>query len=276
MYIVHPNSPSACGATAAASGDGAAIQHRKGKTMGIDTLEASQRKAARVAGLMFLLLMAGGFFSQIYVPSQVIVDGSAAETASAILANERLFRLGIAFDVLIFAGDMVLAVALYVLLRPVGQGLAMLGAFLRLAQATMMGFNTLNFLSALMVLEGPGELRALNTEQAQALASAYIGTHTAGFYLGLVYLGLGSLVFSYLLLKSDYVPRALAAWGVFANAVLATFTLTIIIFPGAEDTAVVAVGRFVPVFFFEVGLGIWLLVKGVRVNAAPKTEPARA
>lgn len=242
--------------------------------MGIGTLDESQRKAARVVGFMFLLLMVAGFFSQIYIPSRVIVDGSAAETASGILANERLFRIGIAFDILIFAGDMVLAVALYVLLRPISQALAMLGAFLRLAQATMMGFNVLNFLTVLSVLDGPGELRALGTEQSQALASTYIGTHTAGFDLGLVYLGLGSAVFAYLLLKSNYVPRALAALGVFANVVLTTFTLTLIVFPGAEDVAVVAVGRFVPVFFFEVGAGLWLLLKGVRVSAA--TEPVRA
>ncbi|KAB2339662.1 DUF4386 domain-containing protein [Actinomadura rudentiformis] len=242
--------------------------------MGIATLDESQRKAARVVGFTFLLLMAAGFFSQIYIPSRVIVDGSAAETASAILANERLFRIGIAFDILIFAGDMVLAVALYVLLRPISQGLATLGAFLRLAQATMMGFNALNFLTALMILEGPGELRALSTEQSQALASAYNGTHTAGFNLGLIYIGLGSAVFSYLLLKSNYVPRALAVLGVFANVVLTTFTLALIVFPGAEDAAVVAIGRFVPVFFFEVGLGFWLLLKGARVSTA--IEPARA
>ena len=49
------------------------------------------------------------------------------------------------------------------------------------------------------------------------------------------------------------------------------FTLAITIFPGAEDAALVAVGRFVPVFF-EVITGGWLLVKGVRVPAT--VEPA--
>jgi hypothetical protein len=58
----------------------------------------------------------------------------------------------------------------------------------------------------------------------------------------------------------------------FANLLLATCTLAIIIFPSAENMALVQTGRFVPVFFFEVITGVWLLVKGVRELAA--AEPA--
>jgi hypothetical protein len=55
--------------------------------------------------------------------------------------------------------------------------------------------------------------------------------------------GLGTAVFSYVLFKSNYVPRALAAWGVFANLVLATFTLAIIIFgSGTGSVTPVTVG----------------------------------
>jgi hypothetical protein len=136
-----------------------------------------------------------------------------------------------------------------------------------------MGMNGLNLLVVSLILSGPDEPRAFSTDQLQALASTYIGAHTAGFSIGLIYLGLGSAVFSYVLFKSRYVPRALAAWGVFANLVLATFTLAIIIFPGAEDAAVIAVGRYVPVFFFEVITGVWLLVKGVRIPASNQSNP---
>ena len=238
------------------------------------TIGESQRTAARVAGFVFLLLMAAAFFSQAYVPSRLIVDGDTAATARNIMASAQLFRISIASDILIFACDIVLAVALYVLLRQVSPGLAMLAMLWRAAQATIMVMNTLNFLAASLILSGPDDLRALSTDQLQALASTYIGAHTAGFNIGLIFLGLGSAVFSYVLFKSNYVPKALAAWGVFANLVLAMFTLAIIVFPGAENIAVVALGRYVPVFFFEVITGLWLLIKGVGVPAA--VEPANS
>ena len=227
-----------------------------------------QRTAARVAGFIFLFLMVTAFFSQVYVPSSVIVDGDAAATARNIVSSELLFRISIAMDILIFACDIVLAVALYVLLRPVSPGLAMLAMLWRAAQATIMGMNTLSFLVVPSILSGPDDLRALSPDQLEALASAYIGAHTAGFNIGLVFLGLGSAVFSYVLYKSNYVPRVLSAWGVFANLSLAACTLAIIVLPGAEDMLVIQFLRYVPVFFFEVIAGVWLLVKGVRVRAA--------
>jgi hypothetical protein len=236
------------------------------------TIDDAQRTAARVAGFLFLILMAAAFFAEIYVPGRVIVEGDAAATARNIMDSEQLVRISIALDILIFACDIVLAVAFYVLLRRVSPGLAMLAMLWRAAEGTIMAMNKLNLLLVPFILGGPDELRALSTDQREAMASTYIGAHVAGFNIGLIFLGLGSIVISYLLLKSNYIPKALAGWGVFANVVLATFTLAVIAFPGAEDTPVIADGRFVPVFFFEVITGVWLLVKGVRVPAT--AEPA--
>ncbi|BCB76921.1 hypothetical protein GCM10022251_76320 [Phytohabitans flavus] len=233
--------------------------------------ESQQRTAARVAGFVLLLLMAAGFFSQIFVPAKLIVADDAAATAQNILDSERLFRIGAAADVLIFAADIVMAVAFYVLLKAVSPGLALLATLWRTAQATIMITNTIAFLSVPAVLSDPGNADRLETGQLEALANTYIGVHTTGFSVGLVMLAMGNAVFAYLLLKSRYVPKALAAWGVFANIVLATFTLAILIFPGAEDTAAIAAGRYVPVFFFEVILGGWLLTKSVRLPQT--TEP---
>jgi hypothetical protein len=80
--------------------------------------------------------------------------------------------------------------------------------------------------------------------------------------IGFVFLGLGSVVFSYLLFRSRYVPRWLAAWGIFSSAVLAGGSLVTIAFP--EATSVVNPALFVPMFIFEVTTGLWLLIRGVR------------
>jgi hypothetical protein len=234
--------------------------------------ESQQRTAARVAGSLLLLLMAAGFFSQVFVPASLIVADDAGATARNILESQRLFRIGATADVLIFACDIVMAVAFYVLLRAVNPGLALLAVLWRTAQATIMITNTIAFLSVPTVLTDPQSSGGFDTGQLEALASTYIDAHTTGFSVGLILLGLGNAVFSYLLFKSRYVPKALAAWGMFANAVLATFTVAILVFPGAEDMTAIAIGRYLPVFFFEVILGGWLLVKGVRLSQA--AEPA--
>lgn len=254
---------------------------------GMTTIDESQRTAAKVAGAVYLLGNAAAFFSQAYVPAKLIEVGDAAATARNIMGSELLFRIAVASDIVIFACDAVLAVAFYVLLRRVSPSLAMLGLLWRATQVAISGMAAMSYLTALSVLRPPtagaggptapigGDLRAFTTEQRQALASAFLSEHTAQFYIGLVFLGLGSAVFCYVLFKSRYVPRPLAALGVLGYAVLAVGTLAVIIFPGAEDVTTIVAGRYVPVFFFEVIAGAWLLSKGVRAPAAAAPATAR-
>lgn len=65
--------------------------------------------------------------------------------------------------------------------------------------------------------------------------------------IGVVYYSLGSTLFCYLLLKSQYVPKVLAWWGLISSFVALVSTLAII------------------VGIFEIVTGFWLLVAGIRI-----------
>jgi Domain of unknown function (DUF4386) len=58
------------------------------------------KKAARIAGAVYLSMVLTAPFSLIYVPSKLIVRGNAAATADNILTHETLFRLSIVGDLL--------------------------------------------------------------------------------------------------------------------------------------------------------------------------------
>jgi len=88
----------------------------------------SQRKAAKVVGAVYLFDFVA-VFDEFYVRGRLIVDNNAAETAHNIIAHERLFRLGIAVDLVEMAALVALATALYVTLEGVNQHLALLGLF---------------------------------------------------------------------------------------------------------------------------------------------------
>lgn len=80
--------------------------------MSISTIDDSQRVAARVAGIAYLVTFATANFAEFYVDSKLIVDGDSAKTAANIIASERLFRLGIASNLFTFAAVVPLIVAL--------------------------------------------------------------------------------------------------------------------------------------------------------------------
>ena len=220
-------------------------------------LEPAQRSAAKVAGSIYLIAMATSIFAELYARAPLVARGTID-----IAASERLFRLGSVIHLITFASDAMLAVALYVVLRPINKNIALLGAFWRLADCAILAVNMLNDFVVLRLLSGADYLRAFDTKQLQALARLFYSVEGAGFQIGFVFLGLGSAVFSYLWLQSRYIPRALAAWGIFASLVLAMVELAILLFPGLA--AVVGMAFMAPMGIYEVGLGLWLLVKGLR------------
>ena len=80
----------------------------------MSAIEPSQRTAAKVVGAFYLLMMVTGVFAEFYARGRLIVPADAGQTARNIMASERLFRLGTVSDLITFAGDVILVVALYV------------------------------------------------------------------------------------------------------------------------------------------------------------------
>jgi hypothetical protein len=232
------------------------------------TSTASQSEAARLAGLLYLIAMATGLFAEFYVrfPSTLIVSGDAAKTASNIMANERLYRIGIANNIITFAIDVVLIWTLYVLLRPINRNLALLAVFFRLVETTIAYVAIINYFVAMQFVSDADHLKAFDSNQLQALSIMHY-TYALTFIVVAIFLGLGSTVFNYLLFKSGYIPKALAAWGIFSSLLLLISQFAIVIFPEVEKTIIPAC--YGPIVIDEIALGFWLLIKGANI---PKME----
>ena len=224
----------------------------------------SQYKAARLAGLLYLIAMATGLFAEMYLrfPSTLVVSGDAAKTASNVLANERLYRIGIANNLITFVIDVVLIWALYVLLRPVNRNLALLAVFFRLVETTIACFAIIHSYVAMQVVSDADHLKAFDTNQIQALSILH-DTYALTFVVVAIFLGFGSTIFNYLLFKSRYIPKVLAAWGIFASLLLLMSQFAIIIFPAVEKTIIPAC--YGPIAIDEIVLGFWLLFKGANI-----------
>jgi len=231
--------------------------------MTIRTIDGSQSKAARVVGLTYLFALVPAIFAEFYVRSQLIDFDNAAQTALNIVAHERLFRFGIASNLTVFALDIILITALYVVLKPVNRSLALLAAGWGLIETAILVIVTLSDFEVLAILSGASYLQAFEPVQLQALARLSIGAHGTVYNVGLVFAGLRSTVFCYLWFKSGFIPRALAGWGVFSSFLLAICTFAFISYPELEK--VVNVNYYGgPIFIFELTMGFWLLVKGLR------------
>ena len=241
--------------------------------MTFGTIDESQRKAAKVVGFTYLFALVPAIFAEFYVRANLVVFDNSAQTAMNIVGHERVFRLGIASNLTVFAVDVALITALYVVLKPVNRSLALLAAGWGLIETAILVVVTLNDLDVLRILSGADYLQAFEVNRLQALARLSIGAHDATYNVGLVFAGLRSTAFCYLWFKSGFIPRVLAAWGVFASFLMGACAFSFIIFP--ELTKVVPVEIYGgPIFVFELIMGFWLLFNRLRSSGMAELDKA--
>ena len=231
--------------------------------MTIGTIDESQRKAANVVGFTYLFALVPAIFAEFYVRAQLVVLDNASQTALNIVVHDRLFRLGIASNLTVFAIDVALITALYVVLKPVNRSLALMAAGWGLIETAIFVVVTLSDFDVLRILSGAGYLHAFEADRLQALARLWIGAHGDVYNVGLVFAGLRSTAFCYLWFKSGFIPKALAGWGVLASFLMGAYAFSFIIFPELAKVVTVEIYGG-PIFFFELTMGFWLLFKGLR------------
>ncbi|OLD63516.1 MAG: hypothetical protein AUI47_08925 [Acidobacteria bacterium 13_1_40CM_2_68_5] len=172
--------------------------------------EASPRVKARAAGVFWLMTILTSTFAAI-VGGRLVVSGDAAATAANILAQEALFRLGTAANLIATACYVAATLLVFELLKPVSRSVSLLAAFFSLVGCAVGALSSL-FDSALFVLlRGAQYLSVFTGEQLQALALMFLKVGGQVGNIGLVFFGLHCLLIGYLILRSTFLPRILGA-----------------------------------------------------------------
>ena len=221
------------------------------------------KKIARTAGLLYLIIIVCAGFSQGYVRSTLIVPGEAAKTAGNIIASVDLFRLGFVSDLIAFMSDLAVAIIFYILLKPVNNTLSLLAASFRLvSHPAIASVNLLNHYAALLLLSGSDYLKVFEADQLYALALLFLNIHKYGYLIAGAFFGLHCLLLGYLLFKSNLFPSIFGIFMVFASLGYLTESFGIFLFPAFETLFAWIVA--VPAVIAELSLCLWLLFKGVK------------
>lgn len=222
---------------------------------------ASVTRSARIAGAVYLLIMVLALVTVDMLDSTLIVAGDAATTASNLMASDSLFRAGIVGTLLLYASVVVLAGLLYTVLESVDAELALLAMLLRVAEGVLGATSALISLAVALLMDGVRETSAADASRAVDVVGLLVDWRHAALDVVLVFVGLGGTLFCYLFYKSRYVPRWLAAWGVFTYLSMLGLALLSIVVPDHPlllETLLYGAGGL-----FELVFGAWLLVKAV-------------
>jgi hypothetical protein len=233
--------------------------------MTLAAFERSPVRYARIGGWIYLAIILLGLFGEAWVRGTLVVSGDPAATAANIQGAASLWRLGVAGDLLMHVLDVPLIVILYLLLRPVSPGLALLSAVFNVVQTAVLAANKLTLLAPVFLLERSAN--ALPAEVAQGLAYVAIEAHGYGFGIGLVFFGFACLVRGILIFRSGYLPKALGVLLFLAGLGYLINSFALLLAPALADAMFPAV--LVPAFVAELSLALWLVVKGINLERWP-------
>ncbi len=219
------------------------------------------KKQARITGFLYLIIIIGGLFTEVFVRSKIIDWNSPVITAQNIIEFETLYRLGFSVDLIVFLCDIGVAILLYKILKPISHTLAAITASLRLTMVAISAVNLLNLYKPLAYLKGADYLSIFNIEQLQALSTISLKTHNYGYHIALVFFGLHCFFLGYLLIKSINFPKVLGVL-----LMLASFGYLINSFSNfmPNYVSISYIYLLLPAFVAEVSFCLWLLIKGIK------------
>jgi Domain of unknown function (DUF4386) len=184
-----------------------------------------------------------------------------------IASHQDRVVLGAFFELISAFASAGIAISLYPVLRPHGEGLA-LGAA---------GFRVIE--GALYVVSAIGVLLLLKLGQDVGLAGRAPGSQTTGALLrtlrdqsgltGVMAFCIGASLYYYVFYRSRLIPRWLSGWGL-AGTALALVAAMLVLFRAAGYMSTTQVVLSIPIGVNEIVLAIWLIVRGFsapRANA---------
>ena len=190
--------------------------------------------------------------------------------ARTIADDEPMFRVGLVAALASGLLFVTTAWALYVLLRPVDAAAALLLLVLNAVGVAIQCASYLPLLAVLAQGDANQTLTGLTGAQLESLATLSITTYQVGFVTAQLFFSAWLFPLGWLVLRSGFLPRALG-WLLLLDgvAVLVWFLQTLL----APDHTAISYPMWVIGFVAEVGLALWLLVRGAHPRT-PTRGPA--
>lgn len=220
--------------------------------------ESAPQLYARIAGILYLVIILMGIGAEALVRNKLFVSGDANATANNIMHADFLWKMGITADLIMHICDLPVMIILYYLLKPVSKKLALLNLSFNLIQTAVLVLNKLNLLAALFFLGDAEYLKSFTPDQLHTLSYLSIKLHDFGFGIGLIFFGFVCLLEGYLIFRSVYFPKTIGVLMTVAGICYLTNSFVLILAPQFSSIALL-----MPCLLAELSFSLWLIFKGV-------------
>ena len=223
----------------------------------------SRKKTARLAGLVYLIIVLTGLFSLMYVPVTLIDWNDHATTLNNIRTSQLLYKLGAVAEVICYIAFLVLPLILYKLFKEVHKDYSIIMVIIVIAAvpisyiAIAHKFDVISLFDASNYIGGITNAQ-LETEMLRSLNSYHNTVLIAQFFWGLWLLPFGYLVYS-----SGFLPKILGIFLMLGCAGYLVEFLGEVFITNYADTFLSNIA-VIPSAIGEIGTCLWLLIAGAK------------
>lgn len=230
----------------------------------------TNKNLARIAGLCYLIVIATGLFSEVFVRQALRVSNDALATAHNIQTNEMIFRWGFVADLINFVVGLPTVLIIYFLFKRTNKLLLQIAVASVIIQTAIIGVNLLNQISPLLILSNDNYLKAFQPDQLATLSLLSLNIQAQGYAIGLVFFGVYCLIVGYVIYKSNSLPKILGILYAIAGLCYLVNSFTMFLSRGFENPLFVYLA--IPIFIGELSLCLWLLIKGIDTSKMINTD----
>ncbi len=222
----------------------------------MSTVQASQKKAANIAGFSLLIMAVLGPFAYLFVFQRLIVYDNAATTAANIVASDGLFRMAIASLLAVVILDVIVAVSLHIVFKRGYPILSLLAASFRIVYTAMFGVAIYQLYNALRILTDAEYIMGWEPAERYVQAMLNIHSFSNGWNTALIIFGVHLLLLGYMMIISKDLPKYLGILLMIAGIGYVIDSLGLILF------ATYSFELSVYTFIGELLLIVWLFIRG--------------
>lgn len=218
----------------------------------------------RILGAAFLLQALGSLIGGL-IRNSIIGTGDITDSMSNISKNIELLRVSIMTEMITGFGVVMLGTLLYLTLKKQDEKIALTALGLYLIEVAAIAISS----TALFALSHISQesVVAGHPEYLQTLGTLLLEIHEFAFGSVLMFFfTLGATLFYYLFYKSGYLPQGLALFGllvVFMSLINNIIFITLNVYSPIYVVLILSLP-------FELGTGLWLLIKGIKDNSETK------
>ena len=223
---------------------------------------STQKAYARFAGIMYFFTVFD--VTGVVILSRVAGSGSFLDVAHSVAASETLYRFGLLCGLVGTMSTILLAVALYATLKPIDGNLAMTAMLFRLVESVLGGMVLVFGYASLQIDLEANHTTGVNAGQLGTLADLVSRTSAIGTDVSVVFFSVGSTIFFYLFLRSDYIPRVLATWGLAGSLLCLVAFVGNLVLSQSSDL-LLGIGTL-PIGIAEPVVGLWLMARGIKTG----------